>query len=217
MKLRSLIVTALSLAGLGASAAPASACWLWDKCFGNKCGINRYSTVVVCRPYNAFTPVCAGSLVCDGCCPFSCPQLPAGANCRPLLGNPMLSMCYDPAGMAGLGGIGPVVPPYAVAHGPYYPHHGVHHPHHGGYHPHPGAYFGGSGPQFTPGGAEFSDPAQQFQAPAPTPVPPGSQTRAPMGYTVQPANYYPGYYPAYSPISSGAPASQPAPAYWYGY
>lgn len=96
MRLKPFVV-ALSLAGLALSAAPASAWWLM-----RKHGINRYSTVVVCRPYNAFTPVCSGSLVCDGCCPFSCPQMPSGAACSPLLGNPMLGMCYNPAGMAGM-------------------------------------------------------------------------------------------------------------------
>ena len=94
MKLKTLVLTALSLASLALSAAPASAWWLH-----RNHGINRYSTVVVCRPYNAFTPVCAGSLVCDGCCPFSCPQLPRGAACGPVLGNPLLAMCHDPVGM----------------------------------------------------------------------------------------------------------------------
>ncbi|GEM_PF-5660472 len=94
MKLKLFVLTALSLAGLALSAAPASAWWLQ-----RHCGINRYSTVVVCRPYNAFTPVCSGSLVCDGCCPFSCPQLPRGAACSPVLGNPLLAMCNDPAGI----------------------------------------------------------------------------------------------------------------------
>ena len=87
MKLKMFILTALSLAGLALTAAPASAWWLH-----RNCGINRYSTVIVCRPYNAFTPVCAGSLVCDGCCPFSCPNLGNGASCSPVLGNPLLAL-----------------------------------------------------------------------------------------------------------------------------
>ncbi|MCI0684838.1 MAG: hypothetical protein L0Y71_22300 [Gemmataceae bacterium] len=93
MKLKLLVLTALSLTGVALSAAPASAWWFC------KHGINRYSTVIVCRPYNAFTPVCSGSLVCDGCCPFSCPGLPNGASCSPHLGNPMLGLCYDPAAL----------------------------------------------------------------------------------------------------------------------
>ncbi len=100
MKLKTYLLTALSLACLGLSARPASAWWLGL----HRCGCNRYSTIVVCRPYNAFTPVCAGSMVCDGCCPFSCPSCGPGACCSPVLGNPMLSMAYDPAGISGFAG-----------------------------------------------------------------------------------------------------------------
>lgn len=92
MKLKLFALTALSLAGLALSAAPASAWWLQ-----RHNGINRYSTVVVCRPYNAFTPVCRGSLVCDGCCPFSCPNIAPGACCSPVLGNPLLALAHNPA------------------------------------------------------------------------------------------------------------------------
>lgn len=95
MKVKLLVLTALSLAGVALSAAPASAWWLLPRHHG----INRFSTVIVCRPYNAFTPVCHGSMVCDGCCPFSCPGLPSGAHCGPGLSNPMLGLCHDPAGL----------------------------------------------------------------------------------------------------------------------
>src|SRR5436190_227234 len=94
MKLKLFTLAALSLAGLGLSARPASA-WWWQL---HQHGINRYSTVIVCRPYNAFTPCCAGSMVCDGCCPFSCPNTAPGACCSPILGNPLLGMCGDPMG-----------------------------------------------------------------------------------------------------------------------
>jgi len=94
MKLKLCVLTALSLAGLALSATPASAWWLC-----HHCDCNRYSTVIVCRPYNAFTPVCSGSLVCDGCCPFSCPNLPSGAACGPVLGNPMLGLSNDMVGI----------------------------------------------------------------------------------------------------------------------
>ncbi|MCS7044789.1 MAG: hypothetical protein NZO58_00380 [Gemmataceae bacterium] len=87
MKMKMFALAALSLAGWAVSAAPASA-WWWHY----KHGINRYSTVIVCRPYNAFTPVCAGSLVCDGCCPFSCPHLPTGASCHAGICNPLLGL-----------------------------------------------------------------------------------------------------------------------------
>src|SRR2546423_62662 len=33
---------------------------------------NRYVTHITCRPYNAFTPICWGNLVCDGACPSPC-------------------------------------------------------------------------------------------------------------------------------------------------
>jgi hypothetical protein len=33
---------------------------------------NRYVTHITCRPYNAFTPICWGNLVCDGCNPSPC-------------------------------------------------------------------------------------------------------------------------------------------------
>lgn len=33
---------------------------------------NRYVTHITCRPYNAFTPICWGNLVCDGCVPSPC-------------------------------------------------------------------------------------------------------------------------------------------------
>ena len=95
MKLKMYVLTALSLACLGLSARPASAWWL------HRCGCNRYSTIIVCRPYNAFTPVCSGSMVCDGCCPFACPNCAPGACCSPALTNPLLSMCNDPAGIYG--------------------------------------------------------------------------------------------------------------------
>ncbi|MSQ95950.1 MAG: hypothetical protein EXR98_15540 [Gemmataceae bacterium] len=38
---------------------------LWNK-------HNRYTTTITCRPYNAFTPICWGNLVCDGCNPSPC-------------------------------------------------------------------------------------------------------------------------------------------------
>jgi hypothetical protein len=92
MKLKLCVLTALSLAGLALSAAPSSAGWLC-----HHCGCNCYSTVITCRPYNAFTPVCCGSLVCDGCCPFGSPNLPSGVACSPMMGNPLLGMNHDMA------------------------------------------------------------------------------------------------------------------------
>lgn len=42
---------------------------------------NRYVTHITCRPYNAFTPICWGNLVCDGCNPSPCG---VASGCLPL-------------------------------------------------------------------------------------------------------------------------------------
>src|SRR5262249_25806429 len=63
----------LSLAMLGMANAPASAwfncCHPWRCC--GKC-----VQTICCRPYNAFTPVCFGTICCTGCCPLAtcCPM-----------------------------------------------------------------------------------------------------------------------------------------------
>jgi hypothetical protein len=87
MKAKLFVLTALSLAGAALSAAPASAGWLCHRCHHNNC-----SMTVICRPYNAFSPACSGSLVCDGCCPFSC----NGVSGSPELGGPLLGLNGDP-------------------------------------------------------------------------------------------------------------------------
>src|SRR5262245_5083536 len=49
--------------------------------FCKGCCCNKYSTYICCRPYNAFSPVCFGSICCDGCCPLqTC--APPSYNCR---------------------------------------------------------------------------------------------------------------------------------------
>jgi len=90
MKAKLFVLTALSLAGVALSAAPASAGWLCHHCCHNQC-----SMTVICRPYNAFTPACSGSLVCDGCCPFSC----NGASGSPELSGAILGWSGDPVAM----------------------------------------------------------------------------------------------------------------------
>jgi hypothetical protein len=47
-------------------------------CWG--CHHNRCVTHITCRPYNAFTPICWGNLVCDGCCPSPC----GSGGCMPM-------------------------------------------------------------------------------------------------------------------------------------
>lgn len=65
MKMKLLLLGLLGLSALATVASPASAF------FGLGCrGSNRYATYIVCRPYNAFTPLCTGNLFCDGCCPM---------------------------------------------------------------------------------------------------------------------------------------------------
>ena len=96
MKLKFFVLTAFSLAGAALTAAPASAGWL----LRHFCGGHRCETVIVCRPYNAFTPVCSGSMVCDGCCPFPFPGMHNGGCHGPGCGgNPLLGLGHDPVGL----------------------------------------------------------------------------------------------------------------------
>ncbi len=66
MKRKTLAAGLLSLCLLGISTSQVAAgifdCWCRHK----------YTTQITCRPYNAFTPICWGNLVCDGCCPNPC-------------------------------------------------------------------------------------------------------------------------------------------------
>jgi len=60
----------ISLAAVTGTASPAQAWWpcfpLFDCCKGSCC-----STTICLRQYNAFTPVCSGTLNCNGCCPLN--------------------------------------------------------------------------------------------------------------------------------------------------
>src|SRR5207249_4702540 len=59
---------------------------LWNK-------HNRYVTQITVRPYNAFTPIAWGNLVCDGCVPNPCGvsmgQLPMAFGVPPFAANGM--------------------------------------------------------------------------------------------------------------------------------
>jgi hypothetical protein len=55
-------ILALSLLSLSVLALVAGIANAW-------CCKHRCMTHITCRPYNAFTPICWGNLVCDGCCP----------------------------------------------------------------------------------------------------------------------------------------------------
>jgi hypothetical protein len=190
MRAKTFVLSMLTLAGLAVSAVPASAFW-WHLRKHGHC--NKYSTFIVCRPYNAFTPVFSGSLICDGCCPFSCPGGHGGASCSPVLGNPLLGgMCGHDMGACNA--------PFAG-----------------------GAYAGGMHPSMwvgqpmpgptLPAYAPTNVPPGPNQFAPPPPMPTNTQTYAPMnvGYPIQPANYQGQYY---YPMSY--PMQQQVPAYWYG-
>ncbi len=180
---------------------------------------NRYVTQITCRPYNAFTPICWGNLVCDGACPSPCGV--ASGQMPLMMGAPPWA-CPGSECCPGYGGCGPegamasdmaMMPP--PMHG--MPTHGapIHGPMYGA--PMPGPY---GPPMPAPGSAPAPSP---FIGPPPMPLPPGpGMTMYPYGGVAQ-ANYYPmpqPYYPNYAMPTynpyMGWPMAQPAPYYWYG-
>jgi hypothetical protein len=84
-----LAVAALSVAALGLTTNRASA---WFHCCGLHHCCGACATLCV-KPYNAFSPVCCGTICCDGCLPLSCGQ--QGGMCGgqmgygPMCGGPM--------------------------------------------------------------------------------------------------------------------------------
>ncbi|MBX9679196.1 MAG: hypothetical protein K2X38_10570 [Gemmataceae bacterium] len=56
-------------------------------------GCNKYANIMICKPYNAFTPFCSGISYGNGCapscpqpCPMPCPQpcaMPCAPSCLP--------------------------------------------------------------------------------------------------------------------------------------
>jgi hypothetical protein len=185
MKMKYFLVGLLSLATLGVSTPHASA-FLFH-CIKQRLQDKRFT--ICCRPYNAFTPVCFGSITCNGCCPVQfCPPQncfpPAamgplwggnGACCAPgSHGEPMVNWAPGMSGFEGYNG----QPSFTVQ---------------------PGPASNGTTPTFIP--------------PPPTPVNPAS----PMGmtynaYGVQQTGYYPMYYPSYGYQQM----PQAVPNYWYG-
>src|SRR5262249_60752306 len=71
----------------------ASALWLFHHCCHHCClHPSCYTFTLRCKPYNAFSPYCAGSVCCDGCCPVNFPQPPGPCHgiegaCGPDLGS----------------------------------------------------------------------------------------------------------------------------------
>ena len=149
---------------------------------------NRYVTQITCRPYNAFTPICWGNLVCDGCCPSPCG---VAGGCMPInMGvPPFASFC----GMPYMGG--GFAPSMAYASDMHM-----------------------SAPQQGPMMPMPDVRSQPFMPPAPMPLPQGPNTTMmyPQSGVAQ-ANYYPMYMPQYYPPTFYNPYQnmQPMPYYWY--
>jgi hypothetical protein len=165
---------------------------------------------ICCRPYNAFTPFCCGSLHCDGCCPIpqmpSCPMMQCGGPgpiCSAM--NPFGGGCGEMPMHLPFGGAPVAMPP---AHGAP-----------------PGLVAPPQGPP-----AHGTPPGNWAPMPNGVPMPPANGTVPPVlnhtaqypygmpYYGVQPANYY-GYPNPYSAAGyyPGAYPNMPYPYYPYGY
>ena len=113
MKRKILAASLLAFCCLGLTAGESSAFFGLFDC-SNPYSIwncrHRYVTQITCRPYNAFTPICWGNLVCDGCCPNPCA---CASGCLPMtMGAPPFpcnGCCPMPGGcgMSYGGGCGP--------------------------------------------------------------------------------------------------------------
>ncbi len=244
MKRKILALGVFSLCTLALFVGPANAwfglCSPWNH-------HNRYTTNIICRPYNAFTPIAWGNLVCDGCCPSPCN---VAGGCMPLtMGAPPWCSGYGQCGL-----------PCAAPGGPYMGMGGACGPEgcfasDMGMQPMPMQSMAmqpmpmqpipmqampmqmqpypmqpGMQPQPYPMPMQQDPRAQPFNPPMPSIVPPGT-TMAYPPHGVSQAGYYPNnapnyssYYPAY-PMSAPMgynpyPAAWPnagVPYYWYGY
>lgn len=184
------ILGLLTLAGMAGTAGESQAWCLRDR-------MNRYSTYICCRPYNAFTPVCFGSITCNGCAPVMM-QPP----CMPTYGGWM-----PPGGGGACGPMG-CCPNYTTGDGCQT---GL---------PMPMDPMGGMMPQMMPQAPMGQHYAPQPYAAQPMPIQQQSHAyipQAPMhnvgyqpgyqipGYYVQPVSYYPQW-----------PNQPVVPNYWYG-
>ncbi len=85
----------MSVAAVSSITPAASAWWpcfpMFDCCKSSKC-----CTTICLRQYNAFTPVCSGTLNCDGCCPLNLTSgcLQSGPACFGIGGA--TGACYGP-------------------------------------------------------------------------------------------------------------------------
>ena len=181
---------------------------------------NRYVTQITCRPYNAFTPIAWGNIVCDGCNPNPCGvasgQLPMNFGVPPFAS---LGCC----GMPNMGGCG--MPNMGGACGP-------------------AQSYASDMPMMSMQQMPMQMPMQQmpmqqmpmqqmpmqqgpmqqmpdirsapFTPPMPMPYGPGANISMYPQPGVAQANYYPQYVPQYNPNYYMPTYFQPAPYYWYG-
>ena len=81
MKRNLLALSLFSLSALALFSSNVDAFWCCHK----------HTTRITCRPDNAFTPICWGNLVCDGCCPSPCG---VASGCMPMgMGMPSYGGC----------------------------------------------------------------------------------------------------------------------------
>ncbi len=183
MKLKLFALGGLCLVGWALSACQASAFGVFPHCF------HKNYSVIVCRPYNAFTPICCGNVVCDGCCPS---PYCGGPSCQLPIQN-----CFAPA----CGGLtyGPnSFVPYAVSQPqmmqtPAIPTQNA--------------------PSFTPPpplpNTVYNQTSMGYPAQGMVPVQPASYY--PPQYPTYPTNFYPvNNYPMVPPMP------MQVPSYWYG-
>ncbi|GIW79408.1 MAG: hypothetical protein KatS3mg105_1215 [Gemmatales bacterium] len=79
-------LSVFSLATLVVAAGSASAWWPWFPLCGCKKKWSKCCTTICLKQYNAFTPICTGSISCNGCCP----QLPLNPCCGMAMCGPAL-------------------------------------------------------------------------------------------------------------------------------
>ena len=149
---------------------------------------NRYVTHITCRPYNAFTPICWGNLVCDGCCPSPCGV--ASGQMPMTMGAPPWACGAGPCFGSGCGPNGCMASDMPLMQGP-----PMHH-----------------APMPNINTQPFNAPM-----PMPLPMGPNTTMYPPTGVAqanYYPMPYYPNYYTPgyYNPYTN----YQPAPYYWYG-
>ena len=209
---RILLGTLIALSSL-TTAVPVEA----GRTFGLFVGLGRcHNHCDFCiRQYNAFTPVCSGSLTCDGCVPFAnCMPGFGYSSCGPGMCGPGMcgpGMCGP--GMCGPGMCGPgMCGPGMCGPSMYAP---------GGC---DSGYAGGMIPSMPQQPIQVAPVQPQMPSSGPVLMAPGHTNANPYansGYNVQPVGYYPNYgyappMPAYPPMmmNNWNPMGQ-VPYYWY--